>query len=254
MIAGLRGVLLDIDGTLLAGDRAIPGAADCLERLTARGLAWRLTTNTTRRPRSAVARVLRRAGIEVSAERILAPAVLARRRILESGRLRASLLVPAPTRVDLDGVRPVATRPDWVVVGDLGRGFSWSRLNRAFRQLRGGARLLALHKNPWWHAGDAGPTIDAGAFVAGLEYASGCEAEVVGKPSRVFFDLALELIELPAQAVLVVGDDPLNDGCGGAAAGCRTALVRTGKLAAGASAPSAYVPDLVLDSIADLLR
>ena len=194
-IEGIRGVLLDVDGTLLHGDHAIPGAGEALLRLKRKNVGYRLITNTTRRPRAAVAKVLRDAGVEVAEEDVLTPAVLARRRILETGRRRAALLVQDSTKEDFEGVEVDNEDPQWVVIGDLGPGFTWERMNQAFRWLMDGAALLALHRNRWWHAGERGLLIDAGAFVAGLEYASGVIAEVVGKPSSGFFQLALSSLE-----------------------------------------------------------
>jgi HAD superfamily hydrolase (TIGR01458 family) len=252
-IKGIRGVLLDVDGTLLRGDLAIPGAREALLRLKKNGVGYRLITNTTRRPRASVAAVLRRAGIEVDEEEVLTPAVLARRRILETGRRKASLLVQDSTKEDFDGVEVDHDNPQWVVIGDLGEGFTWERMNQAFRWLMGGAALLALHRNRWWHAGEEGPLIDAGAFVVGLEYASGVIAEVVGKPSSGFFHLALSSLGLPSREVMMVGDDLLNDGRGAAQAGCRTAIVRTGKYREEDLEREKFQPDLLLDSIDDLL-
>jgi ribonucleotide monophosphatase NagD (HAD superfamily) len=94
--------------------------------------------------------------------------------------------------------------------------------------------------------------LDAGPYVAALEYAAGIEAEVVGKPSRAFFELCLQEIGLLARDVLVVGDDVENDAMGGARAGCRVALVRTGKFSEEMLARSDVRPDLLLDSVADL--
>lgn len=252
--APARGYLIDIDGTLLADDLPIRGAAETMARLRDAGLPFRLLTNTTRRPRRAIAAVLEAAGLGVTVPEILTPALLARRLILDSERKGAVLLVPSEVFVDFTGVRHDAERPSWVVLGDLGRGFTWERLNGAFRFLRDGATLLALHKNRSWFAGKDGLVLDAGAFVAALEYATGCRAIVVGKPSAEFFRLALEDLGLPAREVVVVGDDPETDIAGGAAAGCRTALVRTGKAIEGRPASRGKKrPDRVIDSIADLL-
>jgi HAD superfamily hydrolase (TIGR01458 family) len=254
-VEGIRGALLDIDGTLLAEDRPIPGAAEALDRLRARGIPFRLVTNTTRRPRSETAAVLRQGGARVEDAEVLAPAVLARRRILGSGRTRTALLVPAECRADFDGIHEDGVRPEWVVVGDLGSDFTWERLNQAFRWLRAGAALLALHKNRYWRPAPKAPfVLDAGPFVAALEYAAGVEAELVGKPARRFFELALEELGLSAPDVLVVGDDLEADCLGGAGAGCRTALVLTGKTTrAELGRPGSPPPDLVLESLAELL-
>jgi HAD superfamily hydrolase (TIGR01458 family) len=251
---GVGGVLLDVDGTLLAGEQAVPGAAEVLGLLRARKIPFRLLTNTTRHPRREVAAALCRAGLAVSQEEVLAPSVLARREVLASGLHRATLLVPGASRIDFEGVIEDERRPDWVVVGDLGRDFTWERLNRAFQALRKGARLLALQKNRCWRAGpEQGLVIDAGPFVAALEYAAGVTARVVGKPSADFFRLALAEIAVEPGAALVVGDDVESDIAGGAAAGCRTALVRTGKFSEEALARSAAQPDLMLRTVADLV-
>jgi len=249
---GARGVLFDVDGTLLDRDRPIPGAAQALERLRARGIPFRLGTNTTRRPRSAVAEVLRRGGVEVRDDEVLAPAVLARRRILDSGRGRAALLVPPASRQDFAGVQEDDDRPDWVVLGDLGREFTFARMNQALRCLRNGARLIALHKNRTWDNGVDGIVLDAGPFVAALEFATGLDAEVVGKPARGFFELALKELGRAAGETLVVGDDIDADGRGGAAAGCRTALVLTGITTRADIERSGFRPDQVCNSVVDL--
>ena len=89
-------------------------------------------------------------------------------------------------------------------------------------------------------------------FVAGLEYAAGVEAEVVGKPSLAYFEAALaELGAEPGEAVMV-GDDIDADIGGGQAAGLRTVLVRTGKFREETLAAADAKPDVVLDSIADV--
>jgi HAD superfamily hydrolase (TIGR01458 family) len=248
-------LLVDVDGTLLVHDRPVAGAAEALARWTARGVPYRLVTNTTRRSRAATAAVLRAAGLPVDPAAVLQPAVLARRLILDSGRNRAGLLVPEEARADLEGVEADERSPDWVIVGDIGRGFDHDRLGAALRWLRAGARLLALHKNPCWQPSlEQGWVLDAGAYVAALEYAAGVTATIVGKPSRSFFELALAELGLPAHDVLVVGDDVALDARGGAAAGCRTALVRTGTFQGTPAELAGFQPDRLLDSVADLLE
>ena len=247
------GLIVDIDGTLLVHDRPVPGAGDLLARCARRRVPYRLVTNTTRRSRASTAAALGRAGLDVPEELVLQPAVLARRLILDSGRPRTGLLVPDELRADLAGIEEDSRHPQWVLVGDIGRRFDFETLNEAFRWIRAGARLLALHKNPCWSpSAEEGWVLDAGAFVAALEYAAGVVADVLGKPSPAFFQLAVRDMGLDAGRVLVVGDDVASDGRGGASAGCRTALVRTGKFRGSREELAGFEPDLVLDSIAAL--
>ncbi len=251
--SSIEGLIVDVDGTLLVHDRLVPGATELLDSCARRGLPYRIVTNTTRRSRASTAAALRMAGLTVSDEVVLQPAVLARQLILDSGRRRTGLLVPEDVRADLSGVEEDTHSPDWVLVGDLGPRFGFDVLNEAFRWLRGGARLLALHKNACWQPSvQEGWVLDAGAFVAALEYAAGVSAEVVGKPAPAFFRLALQGMGLDAERVLVVGDDVASDVRGGAAAGCHTALVKTGKFHGSRAELAGCEPDLVLDSVADL--
>jgi HAD superfamily hydrolase (TIGR01458 family) len=248
------GCLIDLDGTLVeVGRGAMPGAAGFLDRLHARGFPYRICSNTSRRSRAEVARALADDGLRVRAGDIVLPASLARRTIVVSGSLRAMLLVPEGCLPDFSGVEGVDEGADWVVVGDLGRGFNADRLDAAFRALTAGARLLALHRNPFWNAGpDRGLVLDAGAYVAALEHASGERATVVGKPAREFYELALADLGLPAADVVMIGDNVENDLIGAAAAGCRTCLVRGTSFSEEALAASPARPDVVVDSVGEL--
>jgi HAD superfamily hydrolase (TIGR01458 family) len=164
----------------------------------------------------------------------------------------------AAVREDLAGrVDLVERDAEVVLVGGADEGeetarvFTYERLNRAFAELEAGARLVCLHRNRWWQTA-RGPLLDSGAFVAGLEYAAGVEAEVVGKPTRAYFDAALaELGASPEEAVMV-GDDIEADIGGAKAAGLRAVLVRTGKFREEALAAAESQPDAVVDSIADV--
>ncbi len=94
-----------------------------------------------------------------------------------------------------------------------------------------GAELYCLHRNRWWQTTD-GPRLDAGALVAGLEYAAGIEATVLGKPSPEYFAAALEAIDADPELTWMVGDDLEGDIAGAQTAGMRTVLVRTGQVPA----------------------
>ncbi len=74
-----------------------------------------------------------------------------------------------------------------------------------------------------------GPTLDAGPFVVGLEYAAGTEAVLVGKPAPAFFELAIAELAARRDRVAVVGDDPESDIRGARAAGLLAVQVETGK-------------------------
>ncbi len=113
-----------------------------------------------------------------------------------------------------------ATRPEEL---------TYANMNRAFRLIRDGAQLVAMHRNAWWLT-PAGPTLDAGAWVVGLEYATGQPATVVGKPTREFFVRAIDDLGVgPLGDLLMVGDDIHYDVGSALDLGLRAALVLTGR-------------------------
>jgi HAD superfamily hydrolase (TIGR01450 family) len=158
-----------------------------------------------------------------------------------------------------------------VVIGDGGADLSFENLDRAFRLIRNGADLLAMHRNRWWFTA-RGPTIDGGAFVAALEYAAEVRAILCGKPGPIMFRTALAGLaadlggRLAAGDVAMVGDDPVQDIAGARRLGMRGVLVVTGKTSAAEAAAlvdaptrgagmrrSGAVPDAVAPSLADVV-
>jgi HAD superfamily hydrolase (TIGR01458 family) len=140
---------------------------------------------------------------------------------------------------------------DAVVLGDLHRDFTWDRLNRLFEMLLDGAHLVALHKNRYCRRGQS-LALDLGPFVAALEYASGREAIVVGKPSADFFEMALADLNLSARDVVMVGDDLEADIGGAQNAGIRAIQVETGKYRPEDQAHPSVHADVRIPSVAAL--
>jgi HAD superfamily hydrolase (TIGR01458 family) len=251
----MAAILVDIDGVLHVSGEPIPGAAEGIERLRADGHLLRFVTNNTTRARARLAEELRAIGVPIEEEEI-ETTPLAAGKLLAGQRVLA--LVMAAIRSDLElNATLVDSDADVVLLGgadeteETQRVFSYSNLSRAFAELENGARLVCLHRNRWWQT-SRGPLLDAGAFVAGLEYSAGVEAEVVGKPTRAYFEAALgELGARPEDAVMV-GDDVEADIGGAKALAMRAVLVRTGKFREDSLAASEHKPDAVLDSIADL--
>jgi HAD superfamily hydrolase (TIGR01458 family) len=251
--------LLDLDGTLYAGDAAVPGAPQVLERLRRDGTPFRLVTNTTSRSRVMLVERLRGYGFGVRPEEIfsatLAGAALAR----ERGYRTLAPFLPAPALVDLGefdlvgGLTGRTGTPDAVVLGDLGAGWSYDVLQEAFRYVMDGAAIIALSRDRYWQRGD-GLALDAGPFVRALEYATGAEAVVAGKPSPAFYAAALASlgVAIGGQAVMV-GDDLWSDVEGAQRAGLQGWLVRTGKFREDTLRHAGISPDRVLPSGAALV-
>jgi HAD superfamily hydrolase (TIGR01458 family) len=137
-----------------------------------------------------------------------------------------------------------------VIVGDAGEGFTYRSLNDAFRALADGAYFLALARNHTFRDADGELSLDAGAFVAALEYASGRDAVVLGKPSPDFFHAAVDSLGCSAQEAVMVGDDAEFDVAAAIKAGLSGILVRTGKYQAGVERTVTPAPTAVVDDLA----
>jgi HAD superfamily hydrolase (TIGR01458 family) len=251
----MAAILLDIDGVLHVSGEPIAGGGEAVRALRADGHRLRFVTNNTTRARVELAADLRGIGVDVEAGEITTTPVAAAQ--LLAGK-RVLALTMAAVRPDIAGTVELVERDaEAVLLGgadeteESGAVFAYDNLNRAFAELDRGARLVCLHRNRWWQT-SRGPLLDSGAFVAGLEYAAGVEAEVVGKPSRAYFEAALAELGAEAGEAVMVGDDIDADIGGGSAAGLRTVLVRTGKFREETLAASEAKPDAVIDSVADL--
>jgi HAD superfamily hydrolase (TIGR01458 family) len=145
-----------------------------------------------------------------------------------------------------------STSADVVVLGGASGGFTYEALNRIFRRLMEGAQLIGMHRNLYWRTSD-GLQLDSGAYIAGLEEATGRRATICGKPSAPYFDAALAMLGVPRDRALMVGDDVVNDVHGAQELGISGALVTTGKFLP-ADLEREPAPDHVLETIADLRK
>lgn len=252
----MNAILLDLDGVLYQGDQALPGAGEALAWIRRQAIPHLFLTNTTSRPRAAIVEKLARLGIAVAADQILTPPVAAREWLARRGLARVALFVNPGTRGDFAGLTAVTPGegdgPEAVIVGDMGEGWDYPTLNRAFRLLMSEPRplLVALGMTRYWRASD-GLRLDTAPFVAALQHATGVDPVVLGKPARPFFETALAALGSQPAETLMIGDDIRSDIAGAQAAGLKTVLVRTGKFRP-ADLGSDVRPDGVIDSIADL--
>ncbi len=245
-------ILLDIDGVLHVSGEPIHGAADAIAELRRAGHALRFVTNNSTRPRSRLAEELREMDFTLEDDELQTTPGAAAREL--SGKRVLALVMPAVVP-DLDGLELVGDHAEAVLIGgcdetlEPNQIFSYMNLARAFDEIQMGAPLYCLHKNKWWQT-SRGPMLDSGAFVAGLEYATGVDATVLGKPSPSYFAAALDALDAEPELTWLVTDDVDADVRGARLFGMKTALVRTGKFRPDALEAAEASPDIVVSSLA----
>jgi HAD superfamily hydrolase (TIGR01458 family) len=274
-LAGVRALLLDLDGVIVLAEKPVAGSARAIGELVARGIPFRIVTNTSLVSRATLSRWSGRLGAQIPAELFQsALSVSAAYTARHFPGQPLYVLASEDARTEFDGqylmtddeaAQPGATAAA-VVIGDSPEILNYDTLNRAFRLIRNGAAFVAMHKNRWWLTPD-GPTIDSGSIVVGLEFASGVGAITVGKPSLAFFQEAATQLSAEAASrgeprlrrreIAMVGDDLDSDVRAAQRAGLRGVFVLTGKHTRAdveerrkARRPP---PDLVAESLGDVV-
>ena len=195
----MRALVLDADGVIYTRGVALPGAAEALAALDARGIPYRIATNISSMHRASLAASFARMGLAVLPDRIVTALSATADHVRRAHPGEPVFVITRPDGlrefdgqpllragdVDREGAHAAA-----VVLGDGGSDLSYENLDRAFRLVRRGAELIAMHRNPWWYTAK-GETLDTGAFVAALEYATGTRALLVGKPAPLMFRSAV---------------------------------------------------------------
>jgi NagD protein len=246
--------LTDMDGVLVHEDRAIPGAAEFIDRLRERELPYLvLTNNSIYTPRDLAAR-LRTSGIEVPEERIWTSA-LATARFLDDQRPGGSAFVIGEagltTALHSAGYTLTERDPDYVVLGET-RTYSFERITRAIRLLDSGARFIATNPDPTGPSVD-GPLPATGSVAALINRATGIEPYYVGKPNALMMRSALNAIDAHSESAAMVGDRMDTDVISGMEAGMHTVLVLTGSTTREEADRYPYRASRVVDSVADLI-
>jgi len=245
-LLGVRALLLDLDGVVVVAGKAVPGSVEAISELERRAMPYRIVTNTSLVSRVSLSRYAAKLGNTIPPERFQSALSASAAYAAAAFPGQPIYVITSPdARTEFEGQRLLtheeASEPDAraaaVIIGDSPEELTHANLNRAFRLVRNGARLVGMHRNPWWLTPE-GPTLDSGAYVTGLEFAAGVRALIIGKPSPAFFSIAIEALRrdprpgngrLRRSDIAMVGDDIRTDVLAGQRAGLRGVFVLTGK-------------------------
>jgi len=249
-----KAYLTDMDGVLIKGNYAIPGAVEFIERLKAVNAPFLVLTNNPRlTPRDHQAR-LQAIGLNIPADCIFTSA-LATARFLDSQRPHGSAFVigEAGLTTALHEIGYILTEhsPDYVVVGET-VSYSVEQLTKAVRLIAAGARFIATNPDV------VGPTeqglvLACGAVAALITAATGVKPYFVGKPNPLMMRSALRTIGAHSENAVMIGDRMDTDILSGLESGMETILVLTGVTSASEVDRFPFKPTHVVNSIADVI-
>lgn len=219
--------LLDLDGVLWRGDRPIPGSAEAVARLRDHGARVGFCTNNSSATLGDYQQKLAAMGVDTEPEDILTSAVAVAGALRPGERVHLCAGAGVLEAVEAAGATPVppGEPADTVIVG-LHRDFDYEAMTFACRAVWRGARLLATNDDLRYPS-ESGPSPGCGAILASIERATGCRAEIAGKPHPPMVALVRERFGSDG---IVIGDSPTTDGALASALGWPFALVATGNI------------------------
>src|SRR3954463_9519243 len=247
--------LTDMDGVLVHEERALPGAAEFLQRLVERKRPFLvLTNNSIFTPRDLSAR-LARSGLSVPETAIWTSALATAdflgaqlpggsAYVIGEAGLTTALHTVGYTLTDVD--------PDFVVLGET-RTYSFEAITKAVRLIGKGARFIATNPDVTGPSAE-GPLPATGSVAAMITKATGREPYFVGKPNPMMFRSALNRIEAHSESTVMVGDRMDTDVVAGIEAGLDTILVLTGSTSLDEVEKYPFRPGRILQSIADAIE
>ena len=241
-----------MDGVFIQSGNLLPGALETVNILKAKNIPFRFLTNTTTKSKKTLHKQLNRLGIKCEEKHIFSAGFAGIRTIIDMGGPSCKLYISDDLKEDYKVFNLNNNSPELIVIGDY-KKWDTNLLNQAFNYVMAGANILALHVGKYYKT-DTGFKLDAGAFVKAIEYSTGKEAIVVGKPNTLFFQEALHDLKLTQNDVLMIGDDLYNDIYGAQRLNIKGILVKTGKYSPENIQDSTIAPDGIIDSIGDIAK
>jgi 4-nitrophenyl phosphatase len=252
--------ILDMDGVIYINQEPIPEAVEFIARLREKGKRILFLTNNSKLTRLEYKGKLAGMGINAHLEEIMTSATATANYLKENYRLEEATafmiggkglreeLENTPLRL-LEGDE--ARQADYVVVG-WDTELTYEKLKIACLALHEGAVFIGTNPDATFPSPD-GLWPGAGAILAAVEKSAGREALVVGNPNVYMMQLALEAVGGRAEATLMIGDRLETDILGGWRAGMDTCLVLTGVSRREEVEGFQPKPDMVVESLSELL-
>jgi HAD superfamily hydrolase (TIGR01457 family) len=251
-----KGFIFDLDGTVYLSDALIPGADKTIGLLRSHGKKVIFLSNKPIQTREEYASKLTRLGIPTRPEDVINSTFVMVNYLKKNGP-EAKLFVvgEVPFIEELKKAGFMITEEpgeiDYVIAA-FDRTFDYRKLNIAFQAIKRGAHFVATNPDRTCPV-EGGEIPDCAGVIAAIEAVTTKKVEVVvGKPSPLIIQTALEVMGLKPEDCLLVGDRLETDIKMGKASGMATAIVLTGVTDEKTLRDSPIQPDFVFQSIAEV--
>jgi len=247
--------IFDMDGVIWRGSEIILDSVNTIKLLINRGFNTIFLTNNSTRSREMYRRKLKRIGIKVPIENIFTSSYCTAKYIYEKfGGGKAYIIGEIGLKRELTNfnIRIVGEGDvDFVIIG-MDRKFNYKKLMMGMRKILSGALFIATNLDKTFPSSD-GLIPGAGSIVAAMEACVNRKPDIViGKPSKIMFELALKNVN--RKRTLVVGDRLDTDILGANNMGLDSALVLTGISKRNDISKLNIRPRYVLEKLSDILK
>jgi len=244
-------ILIDLDGVLKLGNSPAPDTKEFLFFISDNKIPACILSNSTLRTGEQVIEFFASLGIELSIPAITAfDATLS---FVKKNFKKIQVYCRDYLIHHFEGIIN-NENPEAIVIGDIEDKWNYQIVNNIFKKVFAGADLVAMHKNKYWNP-QGELLIDAGAFITGIEFATGKEAILIGKPSPLYFTAALKTINAKTdEGFYMIGDDIENDIKAAQDIGGKGILIYTGKTKYPLEQNIHIKPDFEVNSLKEVIK
>ncbi len=251
--AGIRGLLVDLDGTMYLGDRLLDGARDFARRIRESGRKALYLSNNSSRSRSSYGEKLRRLGVDADDSEIFISTNAAATYLRKEHPGAAVFPLGTPELIEelhAEGIRTDEKKPGVVLLG-FDKTITYDKIRRAYDLLERGLPYVATHPDVLCPV-DGGFVPDTGCFIAMFKEATGRVPVIAGKPSMLMARCALEELGIGPSQAAMVGDRLYTDMRMARDAGLKSVLVLSGETKRSDLDASEIKPDCVVEGVGDI--
>ena len=250
----IKGLAIDMDGTVYKGMDLIPGAVEFIRGLNERGIPYMFVTNNSSKGRRMYFEKLSKMGFDVDMRNVLTSGTATLRFLKENRQGKRVYVVGTQSYMEdvkEYGIELDDEDPD-IVLLSFDRELTYEKINKAYAFIKKGAEYIATHPD------DLCPTendydVDIGAFIAMYRYLLDKEPLIIGKPNRLMMEMAAAEMGIEPDEVAMVGDRLYTDIRMAYDNGFQSILVLTGETKLTDLEHSEVRPTYVLDSVADII-
>ncbi|MBM7586211.1 4-nitrophenyl phosphatase [Bacillus pakistanensis] len=224
-----KGYLIDLDGTMYRGKEKIEAAGDFVHRLKAKGLPYLFVTNNSSRRPDQVAQKLADFDIPAEPHQVFTTS-MATANFISEKKPNATAYVIGEEGIQMalkeKGIVLVEDQPDFVVVG-LDRSINYEKLALGCLGVRNGATFISTNGDIAIPT-ERGLLPGNGSITSVITVSTQTNPIFIGKPESIIMEQAQEVLGVPKEETLMVGDNYDTDILAGINAGLDTLLVHTG--------------------------